>query len=337
MAKLLSLFYLKVSLFFTDKFSKEENLTILLDLFRMTTEYIKPNNNFVKKILIKHLIQSFDFLQLITSLGCYTTGIFAYLIESDKGSEIEKFVSASKIGGNLDLFAQSYPRLSCKIYNKFKNSKYKETSNLWNKLEKTRNNFLTYIENKSIAIVGNSPCEIGKHRGKDIDNHDIVIRFNNYILDNDTTIDYGKKENIWCISPAFNTIKFRNDLSKYNFILSIEAALFSFSYSKLKYIKWLVDGDIPFFYVDGRYELRYKTNLHIISLGLYILDLLSKHTDVINKIDTYGFSFIDAENNPNRHYFKGDPVPTNQLKFHNWNKELHYYNIILQNLKSTQS
>lgn len=45
---------------------------------------------------------------------------------------------------------------------------------------------------KSIAVVGNGPCELGQCRGYEIDEHDYVIRFNNYKIDGYQE-DYGSK------------------------------------------------------------------------------------------------------------------------------------------------
>ena len=46
----------------------------------------------------------------------------------------------------------------------------------------------------SLAIVGNAPSEVGTSNGKLIDSFDKVIRFNNYINDD----DYGYKTDYWC-------------------------------------------------------------------------------------------------------------------------------------------
>lgn len=57
--------------------------------------------------------------------------------------------------------------------------------------------FENLIKNaKSIAIVGRSPSIIGKSLGKEIDAHDIVIRFNNSDVSGKYKSDYGTKINV---------------------------------------------------------------------------------------------------------------------------------------------
>jgi hypothetical protein len=46
---------------------------------------------------------------------------------------------------------------------------------------------------KTLAIVGNSPCEIGKSKGDIIDAHDIVVRFNYFSTAPEHVRDYGTR------------------------------------------------------------------------------------------------------------------------------------------------
>jgi hypothetical protein len=49
---------------------------------------------------------------------------------------------------------------------------------------------------KTVCVVGNSPCLLGKGRGAEIDGHDLVLRFNNFeTLDYEQ--DFGRKTDIW--------------------------------------------------------------------------------------------------------------------------------------------
>ena len=69
----------------------------------------------------------------------------------------------------------------------------------YNSLENYINN---YGPNASIAIVGNGPHEIGLDRGKEIDAHDIVVRFNYYNNTDKYKKDYGSKTNIVFFAPS---------------------------------------------------------------------------------------------------------------------------------------
>ena len=51
---------------------------------------------------------------------------------------------------------------------------------------------------KTIGIVGNSPCELGKGKGSVIDAHDIVVRFNLFSTEAKFATDYGQKFQVHC-------------------------------------------------------------------------------------------------------------------------------------------
>ena len=78
--------------------------------------------------------------------------------------------------------------------------------------------FKEYLQGKSIALVGGSGCEIGKNKGKEIDSHDIVIRFNNYPQDEKYACDYGRKTNIWIRQGAKDVID-KKDLSIFDYVI----------------------------------------------------------------------------------------------------------------------
>lgn len=59
----------------------------------------------------------------------------------------------------------------------------------------------SFIKGKTIAIVGSSPDLKNSSQGKLIDSHDVVVRFNDAVLFNNTAPnDYGHKCNLWAIS-----------------------------------------------------------------------------------------------------------------------------------------
>ncbi|MFX5611356.1 glycosyltransferase family 29 protein, partial [Acinetobacter baumannii] len=59
---------------------------------------------------------------------------------------------------------------------------------------------------KNFAVVGNGPVEIGSKNGSIIDSFDIVIRFNNYNLDHEYSVDYGTKTTVWVKSGYYQDI-----------------------------------------------------------------------------------------------------------------------------------
>ena len=64
----------------------------------------------------------------------------------------------------------------------------------------TLSDIYNFIQNKSIAIVGNASSIFDSSFGSEIDNHDIVIRFNKGILKD--KISQGSKTTIWIVAST---------------------------------------------------------------------------------------------------------------------------------------
>jgi glycosyltransferase involved in cell wall biosynthesis len=178
--------------------------------------------------------------------------------------------------------------------------------------------FLKSIKGKSIAIVGNSPTELGKNKGKDIDSYDVVIRFNNYSTDIQFQSDYGSKVNIWAITPGIESLNYQDAMYEYDFIISPKLSI-KIQGERLDILYNYILSGGNFFQIDS-IECRQFTNIMIPSIGLYILHFLSQNLNLVGKIGLFGFSPKTAKEEK-RHYFHGDPVPSSKLKFHNWDKE----------------
>lgn len=186
-------------------------------------------------------------------------------------------------------------------------------------LIKTRNQtpLQEYLKNKSIAVVGNSPCEIGRNKGAEIDSHDVVIRFNNFSLDKDFIIDYGKKTNIWVLTPALNSILKRETLQEFDFILTpISNRIIPMDrFGVLN--NWLQSG-IKVVRIDCiDYLIHY--DIRVMSLGLIVICYLLDKVQFSN-LTLYGFS-LKEQNQGVTHYFDGDPSKGKILSIHKWDKE----------------
>ena len=86
------------------------------------------------------------------------------------------------------------------ITNKFiRNAAY-----LVDAVEKSRKNGVLreYLDGKRIAVVGNGPFEIGKGKGREIDSHDVVIRFNHSVVNSQSSADYGTQTTLWVRNAA---------------------------------------------------------------------------------------------------------------------------------------
>lgn len=64
-----------------------------------------------------------------------------------------------------------------------------------------------------IAIVGNSASLAGAGAGQQIDQADLVIRFNHCFSDQTTVADTGQKTDIWVVAPGFRGPKQQADLT----------------------------------------------------------------------------------------------------------------------------
>lgn len=80
-----------------------------------------------------------------------------------------------------------------------KDSIYKKANVIYKKLQDAEENHLLeeMLKDKTVAIVGNGPQQQGKKTGAEIDNHDIVFRFNYYANTEEYYEDLGKKTDIW--------------------------------------------------------------------------------------------------------------------------------------------
>jgi len=81
------------------------------------------------------------------------------------------------------------------------------------------NLFADYIRNKTVAIIGNGPYEIGSGNGKKIDSYDVVIRFNDYVLGDKFKDDYGTKTDVWALAASFSPKKLPDEFNEIQFIV----------------------------------------------------------------------------------------------------------------------
>lgn len=200
------------------------------------------------------------------------------------------------------------------------------SKNIQEYMFKSEQKFIEYIKNKNIIVIGNSPIEIGKNKGKLIDQFDIVIRFNNFVIDGYEN-DYGSKTNIWAISPSLSSIISR-EFHQFDYIVSCDASA---------YCSVLVRGvinqmkllNIPFFRIPT-FEFMKKYQLRTFSLGITVLLYLVKYKNHISSLYCAGFSLKEQEDRVS-HYFKGDPSLGKKLPFHRWSEEAEILNELIKN------
>ena len=96
----------------------------------------------------------------------------------------------------------------------------RKTKLIHKSIDENSTSFRDYIRGKSIAIVGNASSEIGKGSGGEIDSYDVVIRFNNFSLEEQYNDDYGRRTDVWAVTPGIETLNLRGDLSQFLYIMS---------------------------------------------------------------------------------------------------------------------
>ena len=187
--------------------------------------------------------------------------------------------------------------------------------------------FKKYIKGKRIAIVGNSPCELNKRKGSLIDSHDIVIRFNNFEINQNTKADYGEKISVKVCSPTLESLRLKEDGGCINFLLLPKVNSFIPKF-RLDYLTNLAQSGTSIAMFDTECFMR-KYDMRVFSIGLLIILWLAENRDLVDSISIFGFSLTDQLDGV-KHYFSGDPSAGKQLSFHKWSKEALILNLLIQ-------
>ena len=201
---------------------------------------------------------------------------------------------------------------------KHKDSNLVLSTRMYSHIQKTSSSFSDFIrKNKgNLCIVGNAPNELGKGKGKDIDAHKVVIRFNNYSTLNSE--DYGEKETVW-VRVANNEIeKKHSKKNKYtifagnNFDLKRKDAL---QYTLEPYLSRKQYTVIP----SEIYQELIKKLGCLPSTGMAFLYWIYKICGPLSKDQLYGFTYFSNEGSYKDHYFQNTTEIAEHI--HPWEKE----------------
>lgn len=187
--------------------------------------------------------------------------------------------------------------------------------------------FRNYIKGKSIAVVGNSPCELNKNKGVIIDSHDIVIRFNNFEVSERTAQDYGFKTSVWACTPTLESLRFRENAGCMDFLVVPRTNSYMPKF-RLDYLLDVKRAGYKILMFDTEKYMR-KYDMRVFSLGLLMLLWLMDNRDLVKSISIFGFSLTDQLKGV-KHYFSGDPSAGKQLSFHKWSKEAIILNSLIE-------
>lgn len=177
------------------------------------------------------------------------------------------------------------------------------------------------IKNKSVAVVGNSLSLFDSEYGKEIDSHDVVIRFNKpAILLNNTNVSHGSKFDIWAfwaVGAFYNvfikermyyTDQLETFLHNKN-IHKIQVSMNGYSTLTREYISHTMPIKM---FMSLRYNLRYigsefsRESSLTPSAGIGILEWL-RHSQP-SSVSVYGFDFKKTPTFSEPERYKSDMV-----------------------------
>ncbi len=160
------------------------------------------------------------------------------------------------------------------------------------------------MKGKTVAIVGNSDFEIGKGKGKEIDDHDVIIRFNYYQL-SEFSKDYGSRTDIWvrnmedCLDERpfekYDLIVYSADLLHF----PIRDKVFS------SIVEALRNGCKVTSFESKSYLFLKDKGLMWPTSGASIIATIYLAFGGLSNIDFYGFSFLE-DNPPFCHYYENE-------------------------------
>lgn len=205
--------------------------------------------------------------------------------------DIERFLPASNLAYELGI----------------RNKKIHKAYTVFQSLEKrdVKAKLAELIDGKTVAVVGNGPFELDTNHGKEIDSHDIVIRFNNY-----PTIgynkDYGAKTDVWVRGGSLS-VKDRPKIDQYQMIIwepdywhiAVQYNHLDLLYRDVK----RAEDKIVYLRNKPQWNIFEKTRNANPTTGFFILWLLKEIRGSFQDIDIYGMSFPYENTSAHGHYY----------------------------------
>ncbi|EGE4340431.1 TPA: glycosyltransferase family 29 protein [Escherichia coli] len=204
-------------------------------------------------------------------------------------------------------------------------------SNLFLSLRKNEWDFENYVLNfkDNIALVGNSPIELGKRKGTKIDSFPKVARFNSAITEYPYYLDYGRKTNILVINPRYYETQ-RNMKHGLDYIIISDGNLYSSKNISYK-LHDLMQFTSKICFIPRRVDIRLTHEISSSpSSGLKFIHWIYSISGHVLNSNIFGFSMNDQSHGVATSYSSGKRVGLNTI--HDWNKEKQYFeSIIMEN------
>lgn len=325
----LSVLGLKIKINKRNKVELQQEKTIVN---QWTTQFDNSFNNFMQQYILANRDTLSCRLSLIAISILLENSSYSqaeYLIDKHVKKfglqDIPKFLLVSEYCNNLG----------------FSDVEIKKSAVIYQYIKKNQNNNIlnNFIAHKNIAVVGNSPCIIGKQLGNEIDNNDIVIKFNNFSNSLEYQYDFGTKNDVWMIAGNITKRNYDTHFESLKMIIiadDIEHCVFKDDFRNFLY-EIIVNNEIPItsFSFEYRKELRSRYNLIHPSTGFQMINYLNNNKNLIKSLNIYGFSANDnkeglRKNMFNKYFQERKPF----YIVHNYYKEAEIISEIMQPKRS---
>lgn len=177
---------------------------------------------------------------------------------------------------------------------------------------------------ENLAVVGNSPCELGLRRGAQIDQHATVVRFNAFDLAAPYAPDYGTQVD-WVVRSAAQDDNLELDAQYQHKTIVISYIGFLARFRRWSMVQRLqADGHRVCCYPAHLHQGLIQTLKRSPSAGLSVVWLLKQlRADPQPSVDYYGFAFTDqvGESATSSHYFEAAEPSLR----HAWQQERDYF------------
>lgn len=187
---------------------------------------------------------------------------------------------------------------------------------------------LVLAANGSVCLVGNAPSLIGSNRGDEIDQHQLVVRFNNYSTDYPFSEDYGIKTDVWVRMPFHPYVKRDADPDLKLVMFTGSNRLYR-PYTEWHGILEYIERGFPvqFFPSSALYELQKALGAPP-TAGLMLCYMLYKIVGPLRPEQCLGFSFTDPIHAQGSYHYSDQNAASSAR--HDWDREAEFFNTIRQ-------
>lgn len=255
------------------------------------------------------------------------------MIENNCTAEIENTLKKYMHFHNLKN-VENFPVVANYFYKQgYTNELIEKSSKIYEKLKASEGKFAEFIKDKSIAVVGNGPSEIGKGHGQEIDNHDIIIRFNEFHTEGNYAKDYGTRTDVWVNYSANKNFSNFNKNFDCRLILWIFDSFYFRENIALENLFSVINKEWDSFGIDTSKEIWNKYNFYYApTTGFYLIIHLLNLKGSFKNIDFYGYKFLEIQDSKNLHYY--DNKTLNSLNYHNINAESVFFKSLFEEMKN---